>query len=75
MNLRKNFKCSEAFLKGSWKPEKARRVLIPKKKAGEFRPLTILSPTDKIMANAVKITLNLIFEQHEGLDVLPKAIP
>jgi hypothetical protein len=50
-------------------------VLIPKKEAWKFRPLTILSPTDKIVANAIKIVLNLIFEQHEELDLLPKAIP
>jgi retron-type reverse transcriptase len=50
-------------------------VLIPKKKAEEFRPLTILSPIDKIVANAIKIVLNLIFEQHGGLDMLPKTIP
>jgi retron-type reverse transcriptase len=73
INLQRIIKNSKALLNGSWKPGKAKRVLVSKKKAGEFRPLTILSPNDKIVANAIKIVLNLIFEQHEGLDMLPKA--
>lgn len=45
----------------SWKPKNARRIMIPKKKKGEFRPLTILTPLDKIVASAMKIVLNVIF--------------
>lgn len=72
LNLKRIIKDSKMLLNGSWKPGKAKRILIPKKEAGEFRPLTMLSPPDKIVANAIKIVLNLIFEQHKGLDVLPK---
>ena len=57
---------------GSWKPKNARRIMIPKKKIGEFRPLTILAPLDKIVASAMKIVLNIIFEKHKSLDTLPK---
>ena len=63
---------SQSLRNESWKPRPARRIMIPKKKKEEFRPLTILAPLDKIVANAMKIVLNVIFEKHEGLDTLPK---
>ena len=72
INLEKINKISQALLDGSWKPGIARRVLIPKKKPGEYRPLTVLSPIDKIVASAMKIVLNTIFERPESLDMLPK---
>jgi retron-type reverse transcriptase len=72
-NLQRIMKDSQALLNKSWQPQKAKRVLIPRKNAEEFKVLTILSSSDKVVANAIKIVLNLIFEQHEGLNMLPKA--
>ena len=46
--------------------------MVLKKKKGEFRPLTILAPMDKIVASAMKIVLNVIFEKHKSLDTLHK---
>jgi len=71
INLEKIDKISQVLLNGSWKPGLARRILIPKKKPGEYRPLTVLSPIDKIVASAMKIVLNAIFERSENLDMLP----
>lgn len=73
INLEKIQKISQALLSGSWQPEIARRVLIPKKKPGEYRPLTVLSPIDKIVASSIKIVLNTIFERHQSLDMLPRS--
>ena len=72
INLQRITKLSQSLMNQSWKPRIARRIMIPKKKKGEFRPLTILSPLDKIVASAMKIVLNIIFEKHKRLDTLPK---
>jgi retron-type reverse transcriptase len=72
INLKRITEISQALMNGSWSPGVGRRVLIPKKKAGENRPLTVLPPMDKIVASAIKIVLNVIFEKHESLDMLPK---
>lgn len=42
--------------------------MIPKKAVGEFRPLTIIPAYDKIVGQAIKIVLNLIYEKTAGLD-------
>ena len=63
---------SQALLNGFWRPGIARRVLIPKKTPGEYGPLTVLSPIDKIVASAMKIVLNIIFERPKSLNMLPK---
>jgi retron-type reverse transcriptase len=72
INLQRITELSQSLMNESWKPRIARRIMIPKKKKGEFRPLTILSPLDKIVASAMKIVLNVIFEKHKRLDTLPK---
>jgi retron-type reverse transcriptase len=72
MNLQRITKLSRSLLDGSWRPGVAKRVLIPKKVPGEYRPLTVLPPNDKIVASAIKIVLNVIFEKHAGLNMLPK---
>ncbi len=41
INLKKIQKISQALLTGSWQPGIARRILIQKKKLGEYRPLTV----------------------------------
>lgn len=46
--------------------------MIPKKVPGKFRPLTVLSPYDKVVATAANIVLNTIFEKTKGLDMLPE---
>ena len=73
INLKKIQKISEALLTGSWQPEIARRILISKKKPGEYRSLTVLSPIDKIVASAIKIVLNAIFERYPRLNMLPSS--
>lgn len=73
INLKKIQKISQALLTGFWQPGIARRILIPKKKPGEYRPLTVLSPIDKIVATAMKIVLNAIFERHQRLNMLPSS--
>lgn len=72
INLEKIGKISQALLSGSWKPGLARRILISKKKPGDYRPLTVISPKDKIVANAMKIVFNIIFERPESLNMLPE---
>ena len=71
INLAKIDDISKHLLNGLWVASPARRVLIPKKKVGETRPLTILSPYDKIVATAIQMVLGLIYEKHKGLDFLP----
>ena len=70
MNLEKLRKLSEKLMNGSWRAGIARRVMIPKPGTDDKRPLTVLSPYDKIVASAIKIVLNAIFERLEGLDEL-----
>lgn len=70
INIEKILEVSRSLMNGSWRPGVARRVLIPKRKSGESRPLTVLSPYDKVVANAIKIVLNFIFEKYDGLDML-----
>lgn len=72
INLKKIGEISQALFDGSWKPGLARRILISKKKPGDYRPLTVISFRDKIVANAMKIVFNIIFERPESLDMLPK---
>ena len=72
INTQRITELSRFLIDGTWKPRNARRIMIPKKKKGEFRPLTILAPLDKIVASAMKIVLNVIFEKHESLDTLTK---
>lgn len=72
MNLQRIKDLSRSLLDGSWHPGVARRLLIPKKVPGEYRPLTVLPPNDKIVASAMKIVFNVIFEKHAGLSMLPK---
>lgn len=71
MNLEKLQKLSKELMEGSWQAGTARRIMIPKPGTNDRRPLTVLSPYDKIVANAIKIVLNMIFERHKGLDELP----
>lgn len=72
INLSKIVKNSKILLNGSWKPERTRQLLILRQKIERLKSLTILSEKDKIIANAMKIVWNLIFEQRKGLDMLPK---
>lgn len=46
--------------------------MIPKKMEGELRPLTVIAPYDKIVSSAIKIVLNLIYEEHQDLNMLEK---
>lgn len=71
MNLERLQKLSKELMEGSWRAGIARRVMIPKPGTNDRRPLTVLSPYDKIVANAMKIVLDMIFERRKGLDKLP----
>lgn len=66
MTLAKLQELSNQLLEGSWKPGVSRRVMIPNKKAGEFRPLTIVPATDKIVSNAIKLVIGYIYEPCPG---------
>lgn len=71
MNLERIMKISKELRDGSWQAGIARRVMIPKPGSNDKRPLTVLSPYDKIVASAIKIILNAIFEKQKDLDKLP----
>ena len=47
---------------GSWRPQAARRVWIPKPGSDEKRPLSIPTVADRIVQTAVKIVIEPIFE-------------
>jgi hypothetical protein len=53
------------LLEGRFKFSPARQILIPKpNKPGEFRPLLIASPREKIVQKALQVLFNAIFEPH-----------
>lgn len=54
---------------GSWRPQPARRVWIPKPGSDEQRPLSIPAVVDRIVHTAVKIVIEPIFEA----DFLPSS--
>lgn len=70
ITLEKIQKISRALLAGSWQPGIGIRISIPKKKSREYRSLTVLSPINKIIASAIKIVFNAIFEGHQSLNML-----
>jgi retron-type reverse transcriptase len=72
INVEKIMALSDSLCNGSWRASTARRVLISKKRADKTRLLTLLSPYDKIIATAIQMVLNLIFEKHEKLNMLPE---
>lgn len=50
---------------GRFKFSPARQILIPKpNKPGEFRPLLIANPREKIIQKALQVLLNAIFDPH-----------
>lgn len=56
-------KTSKDIIEGRFKFTPARQKLIPKpNKPGEFRPLLIGNPREKIVQKALQVILNLIFE-------------
>ena len=72
MNLERVLNLSKELVDGSWRAGTARRVMISKPGTNDRRPLTVLSSYDRIVASAIKIVLNAIFEKQKGLDKLPK---
>jgi retron-type reverse transcriptase len=62
MNLGRIKRLAKELKEGHWKPGKARRILIPKKDPNKLRPLTILSGDDKIVNQAIKNVLTIIYE-------------
>lgn len=53
---------SKLLLTGKYKFKAARRVYIPKKGKNKKRPLTISSPRDKVVQQAMYLVLNAIYE-------------
>ena len=53
---------SKQLLAGKYKFKAARRVYIPKKGTNKKRPLTISSPRDKVVQQAMYLVLNAIYE-------------
>lgn len=53
---------SKQLLAGKYKFKAARRVYIPKKDTKKKRPLTISSPRDKVVQQAMYLVLNAIYE-------------
>nr|YP_009710066.1 hypothetical protein [Coleochaete scutata]QFU80171.1 hypothetical protein [Coleochaete scutata] len=57
-------RAAELLVERKYKFRSARRVMIrkPPVEPGEFRPLTVVAPRDKIIQSAIKITLEHIYE-------------
>lgn len=53
---------SKLLLAGKYRFKAARRVYIPKKGKNKKRPLTISSPRDKLIQQAIYLVLNAIYE-------------
>lgn len=53
---------SRAIKAGSYKFTRARRVMIPKPSKEGFRPLTVVSPRDFLVQEAVRLVLELVYE-------------
>lgn len=62
---------SKQLLNGSWRPGISRRIMIPKKTPGEFRPLTIVPAFDKIVCNAIKLVISYIYEPSAATKFVP----
>jgi hypothetical protein len=65
INLKWFEKTAIDILEGRFKLSPARQILIPKpNKPGEFIPLLIASPREKIVKKALQVLMNAIFEPH-----------
>lgn len=65
INLEWFDKAAVDIREGRFKFKHARQILIPKpNKSGEFRPLLIASPREKIVQKALQVLMNAIFEPH-----------
>ena len=53
---------SRAIKAGSYKFTRARRVMMPKPSKKGLRPLTVVSPRDKIVQEAIRLVLELVYE-------------
>jgi group II intron reverse transcriptase/maturase len=53
---------SKLLIAGKYEFKPARRVYIPKPKKNDVRPLTISSPRDKVVQQAIYLVLNAIYE-------------
>lgn len=62
INLNWIFNISKDLKAGKFKFKPARRVLISKKDKSKKRPLTISSPRDKVVQQAIYMVLNAIYE-------------
>lgn len=71
INYNKIIELSRKLQENSWKPGIAQRVMILKSNFKEFKPIIFLALYDEIVARAISIVLNLIYEKKVGLDLLP----
>lgn len=58
-------KTAKDILEGRYRFSPARQILIPKpNKPGEYRPLLLANPREKIVQKALQVLLNTIFDPH-----------
>jgi hypothetical protein len=69
ISLKRIIEIAQVLQKGSWIPGVARRVRVFKKKSSESSFFIVLSMKDKIVASAITIVFNIIFEKHKSLDM------
>lgn len=62
MNERWFEKTSEELRKGNYTFKPARRVMLPKPNKPGKRPLTVVSPRDKIIQEAIRMVLEIVYE-------------
>ena len=55
-------KTSEELKKGSYTFKQGRRTMIPKPNKPGRRPLTVVSPRDKIVQEAIRMVLEIVYE-------------
>ena len=62
INIKRIHKVSQALLTNSWQPRLTIRMLITKVNPAEYRPLTMLSSIDKIVATAMKVVFKILIK-------------
>jgi group II intron reverse transcriptase/maturase len=55
-------RASEKLIKGTYNFKQARRVMIQKPNKADKRPLTVVSPRDKIIQEAIRMVLEIVYE-------------
>ena len=69
-NLQRIIKLSNELIKGSWQAKIVQRIMVSKSGIRGKRLLPVLFPYDEIVASAMNIVFNAIFEKQKDLDML-----